>query len=210
MFKSREAAGKLLGDKVREEIQNIKEEVVVLAIPRGGAVVAKEIAEKLGRPLDVLVVRKIGAPGNKELAIGAIGETRGAKFLDERLMADLEVDKSFLEKEIEVEKLEIKRREKTYRQARKPLSLDNKTIILVDDGAATGATVIAAAREVWNNNPKRVIIALPVVAKDTLERIEKEADEVVYLEAPETFFSVGQFYEEFKAVSDEEVINCLR
>jgi len=214
MFKNRQEAGLLLAEKITQEIEKLeieklRETMIVLGIPRGGIVVAKQVAEILNCPLDIIVVRKIGAQGNQELAIGAIGETNGAKYLDSRMVQELGIDSTYLEQAIKAERLEIKRREKIYRQGKEPLLLKNKTIIIIDDGAATGATMIAAAREVWNNDPKRVIIAVPVVAKDTLVKLEKEADEVIYLEAPEQFFSVGQFYEEFGQLDDDKVIRIL-
>lgn len=212
MFQNRQAAGNLLGEKIKKDflISEYRDNNrIVLAIPRGGVVVAKQVAKILNCPWDIIVVRKIGAQGNQELAIGAIGETNGAKYLDGRMVQELGIDNAYLEQEIKTERLEIKRREKTYRQGKEQQLLKNKTVFIVDDGVATGATMIAATREVWNNDPKRVIIAIPVVAKDTLVKLEREADEVIYLEAPEQFYSVGQFYEEFEQITDEEVIKYL-
>jgi len=229
MFKNRIEAGQLLGKKILEEIKGEKpglsfvpiksglqtagkpgfDELIVLGIPRGGVIVAAEVAKILSCPLDIIVVRKIGAPNESELAVGAIGEPKGAKYINEKLAVELGADKGYLDQEIKIQILEIKRRERVYRQGREALDLKDKTVIVVDDGTATGATAIAALREVWNNNPKKVILALPVVAQDTLEKLTKEADEVIFLEKPWPFFSVGQFYEEFEQVSDEEVIDLL-
>ena len=211
MFTNRQEAGqkliqKLLADRTNKELNN----AVVLGVPRGGMIVAVEVAKGLKCQLDVIVTRKIGAPGNQELAVGAVGETEGSKYLNQNLIKDLGVSVEYLGQEIENQQREIKRREKIYRQGRSALDLNNKTAIIVDDGAATGATLIAACREVWNNHPKRVMIALPVAPEETVKKLEEEADEVEVLETPEPFFSVGQFYREFGQVEDEEVIKILR
>lgn len=211
MLKDRKAAGQLLADKLKNRLFSFKKnKIVVLGISRGGLVVAKEIAQVLKLALDVIVVKKIGAPSNNELAIGAIGETKGSRYFDAHLIKQVGADRKYLEQEIKIQKLAIKRREKIYRQNKKALDLKNKVVIIVDDGAATGATMIAAAREVWNNQPKKVIIALPILAKDILAKLEQEADEVIYLEAPGLFYAVEQFYEEFPQKSDEEVMKILR
>lgn len=212
MFKNRRQAGKLLAQKIKKEVnfkKANKERLIVLAVPRGGVIIGQKISQHLLCPLDVVVVKKIGAPYNRELAIGAIGETEGSFYLNQKLVAELGVETSYLEKIKKLKYKEIKQQEAKYRQDRKALALKGKIVIIADDGAATGATVIAATREVWNNEPKKVIIALPVVAKDTLKKLEKEADKVIFLEAPEIFYSVGQFYEEFEQVSDEAVIKIL-
>jgi len=222
MFKNRQDAGKLLGKRLLTEINvptgeslygiptvrsgKLRDKIVVLGIPRGGVVIAKEIANVLDCQMDVIVVKKLGAPGRPELAIGAVGETDGSVFTDESMVTELNISREYIKEEIESKKEEIKRRENLYRQDRSPLDLENKIVIITDDGAATGATIIAAAREVWNHKPKKVIIALPVLAKDTMVKLEKEADEVIYMEAPELFYAVGQFYESFEQVSDETVI----
>jgi putative phosphoribosyl transferase len=209
MFKNRMQAGQLLAQKLVVEVAQKKNHFVVLGIPRGGVVVAKEVAKVLPCLLDVIVVKKISAPHQEELAIGAVGETEGSKYLDERLVQDLRVDEEYLGKEIEEKKKEIRRRESLFRQGKPALDLKDKTVIIVDDGAATGATVIAACREVWNQEAKGVIVALPVIARDTLKKLEKEADKVIFIEAPRMFFAVGQFYQEFSQVEDEEVIQLL-
>ena len=229
MFKTREQAGRLLGEKILAEISEEKpglsfvpqnaglqtagkpgfNELIVLGIPRGGVVVAAEAAKILSCFLDVIVVKKIGAPSNPELAIGAVGETNGSIYLNKKLIKDLGVGKDYIEKTKKLRNLEIKKREELFRQGRLALDLKDKIVLIVDDGAATGATIIAAIREVWNNNPKKVIVGLPVVAKDTLKKLEQEADEVIFLDAPAVFFAVGQFYQNFPQVSDETVVGIL-
>jgi len=213
MFKDRSEAGRLLAKEIRNEFNGFNKlsvkDCVVLGIPRGGVVVAKEVADKIGCPLDVIVTKKLRAPMQSELAIGAVGETSGSLYINKRLNKELGIRNKYLEKEIGDRQREIKRREKLYRQGRKALDLEGKIVLIVDDGAATGATVIAAAREVWERQPKKVIIGLPVVAKDTLKKLEKEADAVVFLSAPEIFYAVGQFYREFEQTSDEKVIEIL-
>ena len=210
MFKNRQEAGEKLAEKLFQSIsKELFKDVVVLAVPRGGVVIGRPIAEKLDSSLDIIVTRKIGAPGTKELAIGAVGETSGSVYLNKRIVDELDISEEYLQKEMSEQKKEIIRREKLYRKDKPALSLEGKIVILVDDGAATGATLIAAAREVWNNNPKKVIIGLPVAPKDTVRKLEKEADEVEVFYTPSPFFSVGQFYEEFEQVNDEEVIQNL-
>lgn len=210
MFKDRVQAGQLLAQKLIGEEKDLPAgQTVVLGIPRGGVVVAFQVAKFLGCLLDVIVVKKIAAPGQEELAIGAVGETESAEYLDEKLIAELQIDKEYLSEEIKRKKEEIKRRERLFRREKSALALKGKTVIIVDDGAATGATVIAACREVWQTEPKKVIVALPVLAKDTLKKLEPEADEVIFLKTPLMFFAVGQFYQDFPQVSDEEVIKIL-
>jgi len=214
MFKNRCQAGQLLAEKLKSDLPELeKKEVikktVVLGIPRGGVVVAQQIARIFNCALDVIVVKKISPPASSELAIGAVGETRGSKYIDRSLASDVGANEQFLKKEIKRVKKEIKEKESLFRQKKPPLDLKDKTIIIVDDGAATGATVIAAVREVWNNQPHKVIAALPVLSKDSLKKIEKEADQVVFLAVPQPFFAVGQFYQSFDQVSNKEVISLL-
>ena len=206
MFKDRREAGQ----KLVQKLQKYKEKagVVVLGLPRGGVVVAFEVAKVLNLPLDVLVPRKIGAPGNPELAIGAISE-EGERVFDEQSMQGLRVGEDYLEKEIAKEKQEAARRLRTYRGDRSPLHLQNKTALIVDDGIATGATVRAAIKSAKAKGAKKVIVAVPVTPHSILETIGKEVDEFIYIDAPVFYMGVGQFYQVFPQTTDEEVINLL-
>jgi len=210
MFKNRVEAGKLLGERLLRELEAEKKELIVLSIPRGGAVIGSEVAGCLACPHDVIVTKKLRAPMQEELALGAIGETSGSLYVNKRLVDELGIANNYLKKEIVDRQREIKRREELYRQGREALHLQDRVVIIVDDGVATGATMIAAAREVWNRKPKKVIIGLPVIAKDTLGKLEKEVDAVIFIEAPEMFYAVGQFYEDFPQLEDEEVIELLK
>lgn len=191
-----------------QEYKSIKK-LLVLAIPRGGVVVGKELAANLKCPLDVIITKKIGAPDNPELAIGAVGAI-GEPIIDEQLAAQVGANSKYLKSSIVKIKSEVERREKEFRLGKPPLELKNKTVILTDDGIATGATMLAAIDIVRQQEPKKIIVAVPVVAKDSLVKIEKLADEVVYLEAPEQFFAVGQFYNNFEQITDKEVIWTLK
>jgi len=210
MFQNRKQAGQLLAQRLaQEELVVYPNKTIVLAIMRGGIVLACEVAKHFKTKLDIIIVKKLAAPGKEELAIGAIGESSGSQYLDKKIIKELKISDSYLKKEITNKLAEIKRRELKYRQGKKALFLENKDIVLVDDGTATGATMIAAAREVWNNNPHRVIIALPVAPLDTYESLEREADSVVVLKTPDPFFAVSQFYQEFEQLKDEDVLKYL-
>jgi putative phosphoribosyl transferase len=210
VFQNRQEAGKLLGEKILRnlDIKKLREKPIVLAIPRGGVVVGGELAKALNCPLDVIVTKKISAPGNPELAIGAVGAV-SEPVINEELAAKVGADEKYLKFKIENLKLEIARSEKEFRKGKPPLNLKGKTLIITDDGVATGATMAAAVEIVRQQEPKKIIVAVPVIAKDSLEKIAALADEVVYLQAPELFFAVGQFYREFEQVSDEEALGYL-
>lgn len=205
MFSSRLEAGRLLAQKLSSEIK----EAALLAVPRGGVVVADSIKRNLGWPLFLIITKKLSAPGNEELAIGAVGEERASVFLDQELINRLAVDDRYLAREINSKIAQNKERQREFAFCSKP-SLTGKKVVLVDDGIATGATMIAAARQVRKENPDEVIVAVPVISRSALEKVKKEADRVIYLESPELFFSVGQFYQNFDQVSDEEVKRILR
>jgi putative phosphoribosyl transferase len=183
---------------------------VVLAIPRGGVPVGYEVARALEAPLDVLVARKLGAPGQRELGIGALADgDHPETVLNPELLALIDVPENYLRAEIERELIEIHRREKVYRGERPPAPVKDKIAILVDDGIATGGSIRAAIRSLKRRAPARIVVAVPVAPADTVEALKSEADEVVSLYAPETFGAVGEFYEDFSQTSDEEVVSLL-
>ena len=207
IFKNRQEAGQKLAEKLNEF--KGKKDTLILALPRGGVVTAFEIAKELNLPLDLVVPRKIGAPDNEEYAIGAITET-GEGIFNQEAIASLGVPQEYLDNKIAAEKKEAQRRLKTYRQDRPPLNLANKTVIIVDDGIATGLTMRAAIKSVKEKKAKKVIVAVPVSAQDSLKTIQKEADEVICLDAPLFFGAVGAFYEDFGQTTDEEVIDLMK
>lgn len=207
IFKNREEAGKKLAAKLKDWQK--KKELIVLAIPRGGLTVGKQLSQALNCPLDIIVTKKIGAPGNPELAIGAVG-ARGKPVINQKLARQVDADKEYLEKEITSRQAEVERRIQEYRGDKPAPNLKDKIVIITDDGIATGATMEAAVEVVRQEEPKKIIVAVPVTARDSLKKLEEKADEVVYLDAPLMFFAVGQFYQEFGQVSDEEVINILK
>lgn len=184
-------------------------DTVVLGIPRGGVVVAAEVASALKAPLDIVVPRKIGAPSNPELAVGAVAGG-GIKWLDKDLIGRLGVSESYLQDEIDAQLKEIGRRERSYREGRPAIPLEGKTVILVDDGIATGATTRAAIEYVRRHTPKRLILAVPVAPPAVAQSLRPQVDLLVVLSTPEMFFAVGQFYDRFESTSDEEVIDILR
>ena len=211
MWQDRIEAGQKLAQKLKEVLAEEKtpNQGLVLAIPRGGVVVGQQIAKTLNYPLDVIITKKIGAPGNPELAVGAIGFV-GEPVIDEDLVTRLGVGKEYLEKKIAEVKNQIIIQEKEWRAGKETLDLKNKVVVITDDGVATGATVKSAMEIVRQANPQKIILAVPVIAKESLNEIENLADEVVYLEAPELFFAVGQFYQNFDQITDEEVKELLK
>jgi len=203
MFKDRVDAAKKLAKKLHT--LNIQEPVI-LAIPRGGVVTGDVIAKELGSKLDIIVSRKVGAPDNPELAIGAVMHD-GSFFPNTDIISALNVQKKYIEQEIAAELKEIERRLNKFRGG-KDYDLTGKTIILVDDGIATGATMFAAIEWVRLQKPKRLIVAIPVGPSDTIERLSKVA-EVVVLDAPVFFSAVGEFYEVFEQVEDYRVMEIM-
>ncbi len=182
---------------------------IVLAIPRGGVVVGYEIAEELNLPLDVIIPRKIGAPDNSELAIGAMTED-GTIILDENLVSYLGVPHDYVKEESARQKSEIERRLKVYRGNEPYPNLNGRDVIVVDDGIATGSTMKAALASVKNKGARTVIVAIPVGPPSTIEELNKRADRVVCLYTPEYFQAIGQFYVDFNQTTDEEVIQLLK
>lgn len=204
-FTNRAAAGRELASL----LQHFKErpDVLVLGLPRGGVPVAYEISEALHAPLDVMVVRKLGAPGQPELAVGAIA-SGGVTVINEGVLAWFR-DPEAIERAETAERVELERREKAYRGARSPLNAKDRVVILVDDGAATGATMLAAVRAARKLDAKKVVVALPVASTDAYRMLAEEADEVICVSTPLSFFAVGQWYEEFTQTTDEEVTRLL-
>jgi putative phosphoribosyl transferase len=207
VFATRREAGRMLADAL-SSFRGA--DVVVLGIPRGGLPVAREVADALGAPLDIIVVRKLGAPGEPELGIGAVvdGDHPRAIF-NQAVIEHLGVRDEYIRAEIERQLKEIKRREATYRAGRAPVPLADKTVIVIDDGIATGSSVRAALRGVRRLKPKRLVLAVPVAPAETVEALRGDADEIVCLESPPDFFAVGQFYRDFHQVGDEEVARIL-
>jgi putative phosphoribosyl transferase len=182
---------------------------IVLAIPRGGVVVGYEIAKVLNLPLDVIIPRKIGAPDNRELAIGAVAED-GTAILDDHLITYLGVSREYIKEESERQKLEIERRLKLYRQDSSYPNLKGLDVIVVDDGIATGSTMKAALASVKNRGAASITVAVPVGPPSTIEELNEMADRVVCLYTPEYFQAIGQFFTDFSQTPDEEVIKLLQ
>lgn len=206
IFKNRREAGFKLAYSLNE--YKDREEVITLALPRGGVVTGYEVASYLNCPLDIIIVRKLGFPGERELAIGAVSET-GAVVLNESIISSGGVSKEYIESEISRQKEEIKRRVDLYRKGRTIPDLKGKVVILVDDGVATGATIKAAISTLKKENIIKLIAALPVAPSETAEELKMMVDEFICLETPYYFMAVGSYYEDFTQVSDEEVVEIL-
>lgn len=207
LFKNRTDAGQQLAKKLLH--YKNKKDVLVLALPRGGVPIAFEIATALHVPMTVFLVRKLGVPGHEELAMGAISE--GNVFtLNQKLMQQLHISEEDIQYGLKKEQQELTRRLQHYRQGKQLPKLDNNTVILVDDGIATGATFKAATQALKTLHPKKIIVATPVASKDSLREIASSVDEVVCLATPEPFYGVGQWYQHFDQTSDKEVIHLLQ
>ncbi len=207
IYKDRKDAGLQLASRLTK--YKDREDVLVLALPRGGVVIGYEVAKALNCLLDIIIIRKIGFPGQTELAIGAVSET-GAVVLNEDIISTYTVSKEYIEEEISRQKKEISRRITLYRSGKGIPPLDGKIIILVDDGVATGATIKAAISTLKNEKIVRLVAALPVSSKDAEEKIKKTVDEWVCPETPLDFAAVGNYYQDFTQVSDEEVVELLK
>lgn len=205
IFKDRQQAGQELGKRL---LHLREQNPVVLAIPRGGVVVGYEVARTLGAGLDILVPRKIGAPYEPELAVGAVTED-GSLVLDNELLQSLGVREDYIEDETKRQIAEIERRNRLYRSGRQPVDLKGKAVIIVDDGLATGATMRAAIKYLKKKNPKGIVVAVPVAPPEIIQRLKGEVEEVICLSTPEPFYAIGQFYQSFDQVEDEEVITLL-
>ncbi|MFP4591547.1 MAG: phosphoribosyltransferase [Halobacteriales archaeon] len=205
MFQDRSEAGERLADRLE---QVGIEADVVLAIPRGGLPVGRAVADRLSAPLDVVVARKLGAPGNPELAIGAVAAD-GTLWRNDRLIADLGVSDAYLDEEIETQRAAASDKLARYRDEPTHPPLEGRTVVLVDDGIATGATITACARVIEAAGAEQVIVAVPVAPSDAIDRLREEVDRVEVLETPRFFGAVGAFYRDFAQVSDEEAIGYL-
>jgi putative phosphoribosyl transferase len=208
MFIDRMDAGQKLAAALID-LQDRSDQLVVLAIPRGGVIVAHEVARSFHAPLDVILARKLSAPNEPELAIGAVAEDGQTIYLDQALLEYLHVPSSYLETEIDRQKVEMQRRASIYRRGRNRIEVANKIVVVVDDGVATGATLIAALRSIRNAHASELIAAIPVGPNIVIRRIRHETDRLVCLEMPIDFWAVGQYYEHFRQVSDEEVVDAM-
>lgn len=204
-YKNRREAGKLLAQRLKEEVNN---DLVVIGLPRGGVEVAFEVAQALHAPLDVIVSRKIGAPMQPELGIGAVAPG-GITVLDEQIIRQLGLSTEDLERAAEKERSDMRRRLNEYRGGGEIPDLSGKTVVIVDDGLATGVTALAAIRAARAAHARRILLAVPVCARETAAQISDEADEVICLHAPERFVAVGVWYEQFDQTTDAEVIELL-
>jgi len=205
-FRDRVQAGQLLSRKLRHYAD--RSDVMVLALPRGGVPVAREVARALHAPLDVFLVRKLGTPGQEELAMGAIA-SGGIRVLNDEVVNALRVPPEVIDAVTARELRELARRERLYREGRPAPDVMARTVILVDDGLATGSTMRAAVAALRQAKPNRIVVAVPVAAVPTCRDLRGDADEVVCLQMPEPFYSVGFWYEDFSQTSDEEIREML-
>ncbi len=207
LFRDRNHAGQLVAAQLRRYVN--APDLVVCALPRGGVVVGFQVAEALNAPLDVLIVRKLGVPGQEELAMGAIA-SGGIRVLQHDLIETLGISAQLVDAVTEEEQRELARREALYRGDAPALQFRGRTVILVDDGIATGATMWAGAAAVRQQQPKRLVIAVPVAPPSTSIELTTQADEIVCVARPESFFAIGGYYKDFHQVSDEEVRELLQ
>jgi putative phosphoribosyl transferase len=205
-FFNRTEAGQFLAENLSGYAN--RDDVLVLALPRGGVPVAAEVAKRLNAPLDVFVVRKLGLPGHPELAMGAIS-SGGVRVFNGEVVNALRIPDEVIDAVSAEELAELQRREQTYRAGLPPLDVEGKTIIVVDDGIATGSTMLAAVSALRQLNAAQIIIAAPVIAASTHREMQRAADEVTAVIMPERFYAVGAWYEDFSQTSDEEVRNLL-
>ncbi len=206
LFADRRDAGKALAGKLGGYAR--RPDVIVLALPRGGVPVAFEVAQALGAPLDVFLVRKLGFPGNEEFAMGAIA-SGGVRVLNESVLARFGVSMATVDSVAAEEQRELRRRERSYRDDLPAPDLRERTVIVVDDGLATGFSMRAAVTALRSLGPRRIVVAVPVGPADTVDELRRLADEVVCVATPEPFLAVGRFYEVFDQTTDEEVIDIL-
>jgi putative phosphoribosyl transferase len=206
-FRNRSEAGRLLAQALERYKDQL--DVLVLALPRGGVPVAYEVATNLNAPLDVFIVRKLGVPGHEELAMGAIA-SGGIRALNTAVIKQLNIPRSAIEAVAAHEQQELERRERLYRGQKASLNIQDRTIILVDDGLATGSTMKAAVAALRQQNPRKIIVAVPTAPAETCNELQDEADEVICAVTPEPFYAVGQWYENFEQTTDAEVTELIR
>ncbi|MBD2296030.1 phosphoribosyltransferase [Anabaena sphaerica FACHB-251] len=205
-FRNRTEAGQMLAQHLTAYAN--RENVLVLGLPRGGVPVAFEVAKALNAPLDVCIVRKLGVPGQKELAMGAIA-SGGIGVLNYDVISTLGIDKEAVQVVAAEELQELQRRERTYRSNAPPLNVKDKTVILIDDGIATGSTIRAAIAILKKHQPTTIVVAVPVAPASTYEELQSEVDEIVCLQTPELLSAIGLWYEDFSQTTDEEVQEIL-
>lgn len=202
MFQDRVEAGRRLAAKLAGYAD--RDDVLVLAIPRGGVAVAFEVAQALRAPLDILLVRKLGAPGQRELAMGAIA-SGGVRVLNRQVVDELGITEKQLAETVAVQEAELERRERLYRGARPGVSVQGKVVILVDDGIATGSSMLAAIDALRTLHPKKIVVAVPVASFHADQEMNRAADDFVSVLRPESFFAIGEFYGNFAQMEDSEV-----
>jgi len=205
-FRDRIHAGQVLSQKLKAYAG--RPDVIVLALPRGGVPVAREVARALHVPLDVFLVRKLGTPGQEELAMGAIA-SGGIRVLNEEVVGSMHLSQRVIDSVTTKEVRELARREHLYREGRPPLDVTNNVVILVDDGLATGSTMRAAVAALRQAKAKRIVVAVPVAAAPSCTELREEVDDLICLQSPEPFYSVGFWYEDFSQTSDEEIREML-
>ena len=207
-FRDRHDAGRQLAARLEQVGYGPRPDLLVLALPRGGVPVGAEVARALGAQLDVFLVRKLGLPGHEELAMGAVA-TGGIRVLNEDVVDALQVPDSVIDEVADRELRELERREHAYRDDRPPPDVRDKTLILVDDGLATGSSMRAAAKALQQQAPKRLVVAAPVAAPQTCDALRKEVDEIVCAITPDPFYGVGLWYQDFAQTTDDEVCTLL-
>jgi predicted phosphoribosyltransferase len=206
IFRDRRDAGRRLAEHF--DAYSGRSDVIVLALPRGGVPVGYEVATRIGAPLDVLVVRKIGVPGHEELAMGAIA-SGGVVVVDQRVMSMLGLTREAFDAVVESERAELARRERAFRAGLPPLDVSGKTVVLVDDGIATGSSMFAAIDAIRVRDAARIVVAVPVAPPETCDAMGQRADEMICLVTPEHMYSVGGWYEDFAQTTDDEVSDLL-
>jgi putative phosphoribosyl transferase len=207
IFKDRADAGRKLATRLTRHVD--REDVVVLALPRGGVPVAYEVSKALKAPLDIFLVRKLGVPGHEELAMGAIA-SGGVRVINEDLVDYLGIPNEVIDEIAAVEQRELERRDHAYREDRPPLEVKDKVVIVIDDGLATGSTMRAAAASLRKQKPRTIVVAVPVASLQTCEEFRTEVDEIVCAVTPENFQGVGLWYDDFSQTTDEEVRELLK